>query len=313
MALLCAVLVLAITSLSAFLRLSKAGLGCAPWPQCYGQALREQQAGAQAGAAGAATMGLGMAQNETVSHEVALARLAHRVVATVALVLVIVLVLSTLGERPRRTDELVTALALLAVALFLAVLGLRTAASRLPVVALGNLLGGFAMLALAARLAVPAVPPRGALRPWAALALGGVLVQVLLGGLVSASFASLSCSGLGGCLAAAAQQGWPWAALDPWREPVFAAATAGPVNPAGALALGLHRVAGIVLLLLLLPTALLAWRQGRVRGAALLLGLVVVQMGLGLWLSAGTLPLAAALAHNLGAALMLTLLLRWVR
>ena len=34
---LCAVLVLAITSLSAFIRLSRAGLGCTPWPQCYTQ------------------------------------------------------------------------------------------------------------------------------------------------------------------------------------------------------------------------------------------------------------------------------------
>ena len=45
MALLCAALVLTITSLSAFMRLSKAGLGCQPWPQCYGQSLRELQQG----------------------------------------------------------------------------------------------------------------------------------------------------------------------------------------------------------------------------------------------------------------------------
>ena len=32
LALLCAVMVLAVTSLSAYIRLSKAGLGCAPWP-----------------------------------------------------------------------------------------------------------------------------------------------------------------------------------------------------------------------------------------------------------------------------------------
>ena len=45
LALLCAVMVLAVTSLSAFLRLSKAGLGCADWPACYGQDLRHLQQG----------------------------------------------------------------------------------------------------------------------------------------------------------------------------------------------------------------------------------------------------------------------------
>ena len=43
MAWVCAVMVLLIMSLSAYLRLSKAGLGCEPWPQCYGQALRTPQ------------------------------------------------------------------------------------------------------------------------------------------------------------------------------------------------------------------------------------------------------------------------------
>ena len=33
----CAALVLAVTSLSAFIRLSKAGLSCADWPRCYAQ------------------------------------------------------------------------------------------------------------------------------------------------------------------------------------------------------------------------------------------------------------------------------------
>ena len=37
----CAALVLAITTLSAFIRLSRTGLGCEPWPQCYAvEALR---------------------------------------------------------------------------------------------------------------------------------------------------------------------------------------------------------------------------------------------------------------------------------
>jgi len=44
-ALVCALLVLAIAGVSAFLRLSKVGLGCEPWPACYGQELRTLQRG----------------------------------------------------------------------------------------------------------------------------------------------------------------------------------------------------------------------------------------------------------------------------
>ena len=43
LALVAAALVLSITSLSAFIRLSNAGLGCDEWPQCYGSRLRAVQ------------------------------------------------------------------------------------------------------------------------------------------------------------------------------------------------------------------------------------------------------------------------------
>ncbi len=86
MAWICAVLVLAITSLSAYIRLSKAGLGCEPWPQCYGQQLRAQQQGEPPLQADAATAG---------------ARLAHRVIASSALLLVLVMVMAAVASRRR--------------------------------------------------------------------------------------------------------------------------------------------------------------------------------------------------------------------
>ncbi|MCW5657181.1 MAG: COX15/CtaA family protein [Burkholderiaceae bacterium] len=297
MAWLCALLVLLIAALSAYLRLSKAGLGCAPWPQCYGQALRQQQHGI--GASGADAQG------------VALARLAHRVVASVVLVLVIVLALSAITARPLQRDEAALSIGLLALALFLAMLGLRTGASRLPAVAIGNLLGGFAMLALSTRLALAgtaARAPRPALSRAAALTLGAVAIQVVLGGLVSASFAHLSCSSLQDCARTAAQQGWPWSALNPWREPVFEAAAQMPIHPDGALAQLVHRAWAPVVLLAALPTAWLAWRHGARGSAIALLVLLSLQLAAGLWLLTPVLPLTAALLHNLLAALLATLL-----
>jgi cytochrome c oxidase assembly protein subunit 15 len=134
------------------------------------------------------------------------------------------------------------------------------------------------------------------------------VIQVVLGGLVSASFADLSCSGVEDCARSAAQQGWPWSSLNPWREPVFEPAAQAPVNPAGALAQLVHRVWAPVVLLAALPTAWLAWRHGARGSAVALLVLLALQLAAGLWLLTPVLPLTAALLHNLLAALLVTLL-----
>jgi cytochrome c oxidase assembly protein subunit 15 len=301
MALLCTLLVLLIAALSAFLRLDKAGLGCEPWPSCYGQGLRDQQRGA--------------APDEATAQTVALARLAHRAVASLALVLVIMMVMTTLTAKPVRRGDAVRTVGLLVLALFLAGLGLRTGASRLPAVALGNLLGGFAMLAIAWRLAAGELGPADsspsrALRRCVAAALTVLFIQVVLGGLVSTSFADLSCAGFDDCARTTAQQGWPWPLLNPWREPVFAVTSTLPVNPGGALAQLLHRLGALAVLATMLPTAWLAWRRGHAQSAAALALLLALQVAAGLWLLTPTLPLAAALIHNLIAALMVALLAR---
>ena len=267
MAWLCAVMVLLITGLSAFLRLSKAGLDCEPWPQCYAQA---QQASAETPVAFAqGAMGT------------AVARMAHRVIASAALVLVL--------------------------ALFLAVLGRWTAQARLPAVTLGNLLGGFAMFALSVRMALVAAAPLSArpgaapLAPWAWLAGLLLLAQVALGGLVSAGHAGLSCPTWGDCNVAAGS----WQALNPWLEPPSGAL---PTRPEGAWVHLLHRAGSV---LLTAVQWLLAWRSWRLGLGAVALGLAAIPAALGargLAMVAWDLPLALGLVHNTGSALLLALL-----
>ena len=201
---LCAALVLAITSLSASLRLAKAGIGCAPWPACYGVA---QQALLAPAAADQAAQAPASATLDTV-------RSAHRVLAVATLFLI--LVMGAVCRHARR--ERGQWWALLAVTLFLAGLGPWSARSALPAVALGNLLGGFAMLVLSVRLAAPrrwAVTP--SLRAWLWVAAVALLAQIVLGGLASTTGSILSCDGLADCWHAA--QGRGWAVLDPWRLP----------------------------------------------------------------------------------------------
>lgn len=292
LALMCAVMVLAVTSLSAYIRLSKAGLGCADWPQCYGQNLRQAQQG--------------VAPSADDQTSTAMARLAHRVAAVAALLLVITMVMVCFGNRPVLRTEGAMTLTLLALAIGLAVLGRWSSGARVPAVAMGNLLGGFAMLALSARLAVAGKPLRTVpLRPWVVVAALALLVQVALGGLVSASYAGLSCSGAVDCLAAA--RGIGWVTLNPWREPMLSAVA--PFNPPGALPQVLHRGLAFALVLLLAPLAVAAIRAGRPRTGAALLGLTVLQVTVGMATVASGLPLALAQAHNLLAASLLTALL----
>lgn len=299
MAWLCTVLMLVTITLSAFMRLSQAGLGCADWPACYGQNLRALQQGAPAPS----------------GHAVAVARLSHRVVASLTLIVVIMMAMTTLATRPllRRTGAL--SLALLVLALALAVLGIATPGARLPAVAMGNLLGGFVMLALSWRLAADARPDAGAaarrLGGWAVAGLVLLCGQLAGGALVSASYAALSCNDLADCWRAARAAGQGWQALEPWREPVFGG-TVVPINAGGALALLAHRLGAIIVLPVLALLGLAAWKRGRRRGGAALLVLAAVQLALGLVIVATGLPLAAVLLHNLVAALLLATLVRLV-
>jgi heme a synthase len=287
----CAVLVLVVTSLSAYMRLSKAGVGCGDWPRCYGQSLRESQQG--------------VAVHPEEQAATAVARLVHRIAATGALLLVVTMVLVCLGARPLLRDEGVLAVALLGLALFLAVLGRWSSDARIPAITLGNVLGGFMMVALSVRLAVAGLgleSPR--LRLWAGAALLAMLMQIGLGSLLSASFSALSCGTLDDCLARAGQLGWD--ALNPWREPALQSQPS--VNPDGALVNLLHRGLGIGLVVFVLPLSYMLMRRGRPNSAAALFLLLIAQAAIGLAMLQGELPLNLALLHNLLAATLLAAL-----
>lgn len=296
MALLCTVLVLVITTLSAYIRLSRAGLSCADWPQCYGEGLRQAQQGL------AATAG--------ESDATAIARLAHRIIASSALLLIVTMVVVCFTARPVRWADGRVALALLALALGLAVLGRWSSDARVPAVAIGNLLGGFAMLALCWRLAHDAGAALGrGWRAWARFAALLTALQVALGGLVSASFSATSCTGFSDCIDAA--RSLPWTALDPWREPVLAGAP--PINTSGALAQAMHRVLGVLLLFTIAPLALAALQGARRTAAAVVLAALALVVGLGLAMAGSGPTLGFALAHNLCAALLLATLVELSR
>lgn len=294
-----ALLVLMIVGISAFIRLSGVGLGCSPWPQCYGQISHAEQRGV-----------LQTADAE-VKQSITLVRLAHRVFAVLLLPLILVLVIAGFTMKPRPWGERWMALLALCLVLFLAVLGRWTAGVRVPAVALGNLLGGFLLFGLCWRMAVvgrvgansPSLSHPARLARYIAVAI--LLLQIGLGGLVSSGLAGLSCPDLSSCTVA---KPVPWDTLNLLREPNFDASLA-PVNADGALAHALHRWVAALAVLAVSAMAIALLRQGRRREGLTLLFLLLAQMALGLGLVAAGLPLAIAVAHNIVAALLLANLL----
>jgi cytochrome c oxidase assembly protein subunit 15 len=236
-------------------------------------------------------------------------RLLHRVAAFTAFIVIMVMSLACFAAEPVLWREGRMALALLALALFLAVLGRWTSGARAPAVAIGNLLAGFAMLALSWRLRQRAgEPPQapGPSRNWAVVGVTVLLCQIALGGLVSAGYAGLSCTGFPDCgghsLPALSVQA-SLQAFNPWHEPVFLGQS--PENPAGAALHMAHRYGALAVLLVLVPLRVSLLLSGRGRAGVVLLSLLVLEAGFAIALVVSSLPLWAALAHHLGAALLL--------
>lgn len=282
LALACLMLVLLVATLSAYMRLSQAGLGCPNWPACYGAALR--------GEAGATTAS---------AAPLAIARMLHRLSAMTVLVLALTMVAAAWSARPRLTREAALAGTMVMVAVGLAVLGRYSAGAKLPGIAIGNVLGGFAMASLGFLLWRK--PPTAQRRSPAALALIALLVlQISSGVLVSASYAGLSCPGFPACGNIVAAT---WSSLDPLRMPDFPPSP--PFHPEGAFAHMLHRGLAVVVALAAVFASVGAWRRGQTRAATALLGLLALQIAMGMALVLASLPLPMALLHNLVAALML--------
>ena len=291
-------LVFVVVVLSAYLRLAGSGLGCEDWPACY--AVFKPEGGAW--------------QDIAALHVPipAWATLTHRLVATVLGVLILGITIMAVARRRDSRLHVLIAVILLAITVFLSVLGYKTPSPLLPWVTLSNLLGGMAMLALlwwlGQRLTgtTPGMTDTGMrLRPWMRLGLIVLLFQITLGGWVSANYAAATCPALPGC------EGWFTG--DAGRA--FNPARALDVTPQGAVQADentklvhmVHRLGAVAAFLYL---GWLGWRAARLgkpwRSAAIaLLVFLLLQVLLGLAMIALRLPLSLVTLHNGVAALLL--------
>jgi cytochrome c oxidase assembly protein subunit 15 len=291
LALLSVALAFVVVVVGAYVRLSDAGLGCPDWPLCYGEPLPGDIANPDALAKAWKEMG-------------------HRYLAGTLGILIIAL--TWIAWRTGRSRWIATAI--LAFVFFQATLGAWTVTMLLkPAIVTAHLLGGMAILALLAWLAlaqfVHAPAPRArAIRLPAALGLIVLVVQIALGGWVSSNYAALACPDLPLCLGQALPPMDFANAFHVLRA--LGQTDEGTLLPREALTAihWTHRMFALFVV------AVVGWVAYQVidfsKALASLIGaLLVLQFSLGIANVAFSLPLPLAAAHNAGAALLLLALI----
>jgi cytochrome c oxidase assembly protein subunit 15 len=299
-------LVIVLVSLSAYLRLAHSGIGCADWPACYGR-IGEPPAVTEPVAAQDAYQQLVRASNQPLSWATPL----HRLVASVlGLLVVFIAFLSIRGKRQR-----LVSLTLLALTIYLAVLGVRSGGLHDPSVVMGNLAGGFSMLGLLGWMVFSSGKRYGG-NPqlaWLTLAAIAVLsIQVLLGGLTSANFAATSCQTLPDCHGS----WWPGSslatALDLSRKHQVSS-SGQAIGGEERLAIHkAHRLGSILTVIVAFFAALTALRAGPAYRAiaVVIIALVTLEFLLGITAILTSIPISLAVAHNWFAGLLLLSLLK---
>lgn len=302
-----------------FTRLTDSGLGCPDWPGCYGLAnpflAHEQITAAEA-----------LLPTGPVTVVKAWIEMIHRYLAMAIGVLIMALMATSLLQwrRARHTGRTEFHPAL-PVALFLFVclqgaFGAWTVTLKLqPVIVTIHLLLGMGLLAMltwmggrqnylhAPTAAAPA-PGVAGLRFWALLTAVVLAVQIGLGGWVSTNYATLACTEYPRC-------GGVWVppmdfehGFTLWRE--LGKTAAGHYLPFSALTAihWVHRNFALVLVAVAGWTSMLAWRHAALRPTVRwLLAALALQAASGLATIYLSFPLAIAVLHNAGAALLVLL------
>jgi len=292
----------------AYVRLADAGLGCPDWPGCYGEMTPHHARGdiAKAVEEQGGTHG-------PVSMSKAWKEMFHRYIAGGLGLLILVIAAIAWLRRRELGQSPALAAGILGLLIFQAALGMWTVTLLLkPVIVTLHLLGGMALLALLAWLALrqQVPPPLPAavtkLRPLGILALLVVIAQIALGGWVSTNYAALACTDFPTCHG-------EWLPQMDFRHGFQLVRELGKTATGAHLSYDAitaihwtHRVGALVTLAVVGWLALLLLRSpASARLGAMLLAVLLAQVILGIANVLGGLPLLLAAAHNAGAAILL--------
>jgi len=298
-------LTLCVVVLGAFVRLSDAGLGCPDWPGCYGHLAWPNEVHEIVQA------------NESFTEravEVAKAwkEMVHRYLA--GFLSLTVLALFVWSFKRRNLESYGLPLAICFVILFQAALGMWTVTLKLhPSIVMSHLLGGLTTLSLLVWLAcsrTPSITPyryAGHVKRWmVVVGLVLLLLQIALGGWTSANYAALACVGFPQC------NGVWWPQMD-FVQAMDLFKAYGPNyefgvkdGPARMAVQMMHRMGFVVITIYFSWLIYKLTRNRELMPLGLsLLGLLLLQITLGIINVTYSLPLVVATMHNGVAALLL--------
>ena len=301
----------------AFTRLTDSGLGCPDWPGCYGQA-NPFQAHADISAAETAM------PTGPVTVMKAWIEMIHRYFAMGIGVLIVAMMVIAWrkwlqSNRKENKFSPVFPTVLFAFVCLQGAFGAWTVTMKLqPIIVTTHLLLGMSLLALLAwfgarqssHLLVP-VPPQiaASLRIPAALAAVLLLIQIALGGWVSSNYAALACTDFPLCHGAILPHMDFANGFTLWRD--LGMTAKGEYLPFASLTAihWTHRFFAFVVVLMVTRVALAALKtEGLQNTARWLLIMIALQFTTGVLTVFLDFPLALAVLHNGGAALLMLLL-----
>jgi heme a synthase len=300
-------LALCVVVLGAYVRLSDAGLGCPDWPGCYGTLTVPQSESA-----------LEHAQtvypDSPVEHAKAWKEMIHRYLAgALGLLVLAIFVLGWRANGALKVSPWMPTF-LLVLIVFQAALGMWTVTLLLkPAVVTAHLIGGMSTLALLAWIAhrhwgltSNRYLQSDMLRFWVRGALVILFAQIFLGGWTSTNYAALACTDFPTCHGAWYPE-MDFANAFHWVRELGQGADGKALPLAAYTAIQwTHRVGALVTFIYLGLLGLRLINQPHLKRLAfIMLGLLVVQIALGVANLLLHLPLVLAVGHNMGAALLL--------
>jgi cytochrome c oxidase assembly protein subunit 15 len=298
---------LGVIALGAFTRLIDAGLGCPDWPGCYGHLI------------------VPLSKTTTMVAYKAWAEMIHRYfVGGLSLFILAIVVMVFLKKICRTRANVLLSLGLILLLAYQIMLGQWTVTLKLlPIIVTQHLLGGFGILALLWLLYLNNnLELRHHLKPvsigvllpaaWVALVL--LLIQIILGAWTSTHYAAFSCPAFPFCKN---HQDMMWH----WRQAFTVFTTVGINYAGGILSEGArqtiqmtHRLGALIVTLYLFIFAVSAMLVTKKSPALIqsfyaIVGLLCIQLCLGITNVMLKLPLVTAVSHTLVAALLLLAIL----
>ncbi len=300
-------LALFVVVLGAYVRLSDAGLGCPDWPGCYGTMTVPESQSAILNAQTAFP-------DKPVELDKAWKEMIHRYAAgTLGLLILMLCIVCWRGRKYMNISPWLPT-SLVAIVAFQAALGMWTVTLLLkPVIVSMHLLGGMTILALLAWIAhrhlgliLGKMVDKPSLRWMIRGALLVVFAQIFLGGWTSTNYAALACTDFPTC-----HGEWmpnmDFGTAFHWFRELGQTADGSPLDlPAFVAIQWSHRLGALVTFIYLGVLALCMLKTQRLKSlGVILLTLLVIQICLGISNLVLHLPLIIAVAHNMGAALLL--------